>query len=185
MNMHYLLFSLLLFAVSCNEKNKNSIVKVAESKAVDLTDDAIKLSHEFIIVDGHVDLPYRLRNKWEDVSARTEGGHFDYIRAKEGGLDAPVMSIYISADKEMDGAMDLATELIFLVKKLCKDHPDKFALANSPSEIEANFSKGLISLPMGLENGAPIEGKLDNIDILYNKGITYITLTHSKDNHIK
>ena len=182
--MHYFLVSLLLVAVSCNEKNKNSVVKVAESKPVNLAEEAIKLSHEFIIVDGHVDLPYRLRNKWEDVSIETNGGHFDYVRAKEGGLDAPIMSIYIPADREMNGAMDLATELIASVEKLCKDHPKKFALANCPSEIESNFYRGLISLPIGLENGAPIEGKLDNIDFLYSKGIRYITLTHSKDNHI-
>jgi membrane dipeptidase len=94
------------------------------------------------------------------------------------------MSIYIPANKEMNGAMDLAMELITSVEKICADHPDKFALAKTPTEIQANFSKGLISLSMGLENGAPVEGKLDNLDILYNKGIRYITLCHSKDNHI-
>ena len=32
-----------------------------------------------------------------DLSVRTDGGHFDYPRAKEGGLDAPFMSIYVLA----------------------------------------------------------------------------------------
>jgi membrane dipeptidase len=135
-------------------------------------------------VDGHVDLPYRLRSKPEDVSIQTPGGHFDYVRAKEGGLDAPFMSIYIPAEREMNGAMTLANQLIASVEKLCADHPEKFALAYSPADIQYNFSKGLISFPMGLENGAPVEGKLENLDFLYKKGIRYITLTHSKDNHI-
>ncbi len=146
--------------------------------------EAEKLSKEFIIVDGHVDLPYRLKNKWVDVSVQTSGGHFDYVRAKQGGLDAPFMSIYIPAAKENNGAMDLALELIASVEKLCNDHPDKFGLAKTPNEITANFRNNIISLPMGLENGAPIEGKLENLDILFEKGIRYITLTHSKDNHI-
>ena len=68
------------------------------------------------------------------------------------------MSIYIPAKFEMNGAMDLALELMASVEKICKDHPDKFALASSPQEIETNFKKGLISMPMGLENGAPIDG---------------------------
>ncbi len=150
----------------------------------DLVAEAEKLSKEFIIVDGHIDLPYRLHNKMEDVTVQTNGGHFDYVRAKKGGLDAPFMSIYIPARKEFNGAMDLAMELIASVEKLCTDHPDKFAMAMTPFDIKENFSNNLISLPMGLENGAPVEGKLENLDILFNKGIRYITLTHSKDNHI-
>jgi len=184
MNIKIFLITLLTIAISCTENKKGSLVDTAESKPLDLAKEAIGLSHQCIIVDGHVDLPYRLKNKWEDVSVKTKTGHFDYVRAKEGGLDAPFMSIYIPAVKEMNGAMDLAIELIASVEKLCDDYPDKFAPATTPAEIQANFSKGLISLPMGLENGAPIEGKLENLDLLFNKGIRYITLTHSKDNHI-
>ncbi|MCK5370687.1 MAG: dipeptidase, partial [Cyclobacteriaceae bacterium] len=131
-----------------------------------------------------MDLPYRLNNKMEDVSVQTAGGHFDYVRAKKGGLDAPFMSIYIPASYENNGAFNLSMELIGIVEKLCADYPDKFALANTPQEIETNFEKGLISLPMGLENGAPVEGILNNLNALFDKGIRYITLTHSKDNHI-
>jgi len=175
---------ILIFLFSCNDTNKKVVVQQASSSPTNLAEKAKKLSHEYIIVDGHVDLPYRLRSKMEDVTIQTSGGHFDYVRAKKGGLDAPFMSIYIPADREMNGAMDLALELIASVEKLCNDHPDKFALATTPEEIQANFTRGLISFPMGLENGAPVEGKLENLDILYKKGIRYITLCHSKDNHI-
>ena len=37
---------------------------------------------------------------------------------------------------------------------------------------------------MGMENGAPIEGDLENINYFHERGIRYITLTHAKDNHI-
>ena len=179
------LFLSLITIYSCSEQKKRSTQQQAgESIAIDLNSKAISLSHELIIADGHVDLPYRLNNRWEDVSVRTPTGHFDFVRAKEGGLDAPFMSIYIPSDREMNGAMDLALKLIASVEKLVDDYPGKFALANSPGEIKANFDKGLISLPMGLENGAPVEGKLDHINILFEKGIRYITLTHAKDNHI-
>jgi membrane dipeptidase len=178
-----LLITLLFISISCNNSKKLE-ANENETVPINLVAKAAKLSQEFIIVDGHVDLPYRLRNHMEDVSVLTEKGHFDYERAKKGGLDAPFMSIYIPAAKENSGAMDLAIELIESVEKLCADHPNKFARAHTPAEIEANFSKGLISLPMGLENGAPVEGKLEHLDILYKRGIRYITLTHSKDNHI-
>ena len=37
---------------------------------------------------------------------------------------------------------------------------------------------------MGIENGAAIEKKLENIDYFFERGIRYITLTHGKDNAI-
>src|SRR5210317_1378880 len=143
-NIMYISVLFLALTFACSHNKKSGIVKEAESKSVNLEEEAIRLSQDFIIVDGHVDLPYRLKNRWEDVSIKTDGGHFDYIRAKNGGLDAPFMSIYIPANKEMNGAMDLALELIASVEKICADHPDKFALANSPAEIRTNFKNGLI-----------------------------------------
>src|SRR5690625_1020843 len=143
------------------------------------------LAEKFIIVDGHIDLPYRLENNWEDVSNKTENGDFDYPRAKKGGLDAPFMSIYIpSRYQETGGAKEAADSLIALVNSIAEEHPDKFAMAESPEDIREQFEKGLISLPMGMENGAPIGTDLSNVEYFYDQGIRYITLTHSKDNKI-
>lgn len=166
----------------------------AELKPPALTEPTIEkaraLAHKFIILDGHVDLPYRLQEDLtpegkpsEDVNGPMKGD-FDHPRAKAGGLDAPFMSVYIPARLEMSGATKLADELIDMVEGFVKTAPDKFALAKSPTDVRANFAKGLISLPMGMENGAPLEGKLANLAHFHERGIRYITLTHSKDNHI-
>lgn len=143
------------------------------------------LAQTYIIVDGHVDLPYRLQAKVADVSKQTQEGDFDAVRAKAGGLNAPFMSVYIPASLEgKSEAKVLADRLIAMVENLVKEHPATFALASSPAQLRRNFEKGLISLPMGMENAAPIAGDLQNLDHFYNKGIRYITLAHSKNNHI-
>jgi membrane dipeptidase len=174
-------FSLLAIGTlaSCSSPDTST-----ENEVQDIEGRADSLAHANIIIDGHVDIPYRLWDNPEDISVRTEAGHFDYVRAKEGGLDAPIMSIYIPSARENNGAKALADSLIDLVEGLAAANPDKFALATSPDEIEEQFSRGMISLPMGMENGAPIEGDLENITHFYNRGIRYITLTHAKDNHI-
>lgn len=150
-----------------------------------------KLANKFIIVDGHIDLPHRLKKggylKKDEILDITENtdGDFDYPKSKRGGLDAPFMSIYIPVEfQESGGAKKLADSLIDIVIKITASFPDKFALANTPSEIKKNFLEGLISLPMGVENGAAIEKKLKNIDYFFNRGIRYMTLTHGKDNAI-
>ncbi|MCB1052410.1 MAG: dipeptidase [Acidobacteria bacterium] len=165
-----MLFSLIVFCLGIDD---------AQMQAK-----AQKLAHSVIILDGHVDLPYRLIEEMEDVSVRTPKGDFDAVRAQEGGLNAPFMSIYVPAELEGNGAKAKAEELIQLVEGLCQKNPEKFAIAHSVDEVQAQFKQGLISFPMGMENGAPIEGDLKNVAYFHQRGIRYITLTHSKSNHI-
>ena len=146
---------------------------------------AYELAHTYIITDGHIDVPWRLNDGYEDLSVRTKGGDFDYIRAKEGGLDVPFMSIYVpSSYQETGGAKEKADSLINLVHRIANDHPDKFEVAYSPNDGDRIFSQGKIALPMGMENGAPIEDDLNNVAYFHKRGIRYITLTHARDNLI-
>jgi len=157
-----------------------------------LHDKAEKLAHKILITDTHVDFPYRLyaeQFKLDDAHAgipiSSEKGNFDYERAKKGGLDAPWMVAYIpsSYQADLDKAKMFADSIIDMVHWIIQRHPDKFARGDSPAMIETNSRKGLISFPMGLENGAPVK-TLDDVSYFYKKGIRYITLTHAKDNHI-
>lgn len=185
----FILLALFLFA-ACSQKTTASLNQnLSDEQMRDLADE---LAHKYIITDGHVDLPYRLKvrnfrltREYIGIPVSTEQGDFDYERAKKGGLDAPFMSIYIPASYQVDGgAKELADSLIDMVSGIAKAHPDKFAVAVSPKQVEANFKKGIVSLPMGMENGAPIEDKLENVAYFHQRGIRYITLTHSKDNLI-
>jgi len=162
------------------------------SRSAPTLEQATAIARSTLIVDGHVDLPYRLteqkRNEGaieDDVSQRLTEGNFDYVRAKEGGLDAPFMSIYIPAKYQKEGgAKVLADELIDLVEAIEKQHPKKFAIARSVADVRAAFAAGEIALPMGIENGAAIEGSLDYLRHFHDRGVRYITLTHSEDNDI-
>ena len=146
---------------------------------------AYELAHKFIITDGHIDVPWRLNDGYEELSIRTETGDFDYSRANEGGLDAPFMSIYVpSSYQETGGAKEKADSLIDLVHRIANDHPDKFEVAFSVADVNRIFGDGKIALPMGMENGAPILDDLNNVQYFYDRGIRYITLTHAKDNLI-
>jgi membrane dipeptidase len=161
---------------------RTAIAQVAPDAS--LAERAKLLAHRTIIIDTHVDVPYRLYRKWEDISRRTKSGDFDLERARTGGLDAPFMSIYVPSEREGRGAKQLADTLIDLVERVVTTWPDKFALARTPAAVESNFRKGLTSLPMGMENGSPIEGDLANVGYFHSRGIRYITLTHGRDNHI-
>lgn len=154
---------------------------------------AQRLAHEFIMFDGHVDLPYRLKVKnfrytkeYLGIPVESGEGDFDFRRARAGGLDAPFMSVYIPASLQGVhgyGGKELADSLINLVEGVAKTNPTRFAVATHPDSVRAQFKRELISLPMGMENGAPLAYPED-VEHFAKRGIRYVTLTHSKDNHI-
>ncbi|ODS15738.1 dipeptidase [Pseudoalteromonas tetraodonis] len=159
----------------------------AVSAEITPSDKAIKLAHDTILIDTHIDVPYRIHDKWADVTKATEGGDFDYPRAVKGGLNAPFMSIYIPAHLEFEGkgkSFQLANQLIDGMEAIAQRAPDKFAIASSTSDIEAQFKQGKMSIAMGMENGSPIEGDLNNLQHFFDRGVRYITLAHSQSNHI-
>jgi len=146
---------------------------------------ANELAQKYMIVDTHQDVPYRLTKKMEDISQRTEKGEFDYPRARKGGLDVVFMAVYVPPEYEdKGGARDFANMIIKTTEGLAQKWPDKFIMAGSVADVKEQFGDNKISIVMGMENGSPIEGNLDNLKYFYNRGIRYITLVHSKCNHI-
>ena len=149
-----------------------------------------QIASEMLIVDTHIDAPYRL---WEqhqsgqeidDISKMTTG-NFDFTKAKSGGLNVPFFSIYLPAETEEDGsAYEVANNLIDMVEDIVTLSPDKFTLIKSTDDISSLDIKNTLGVVLGMENGAPIEGDLSRVQFFYDRGIRYITLTHSKTNHI-
>jgi membrane dipeptidase len=156
----------------------------------DISDEELKnkakeLSSKLLIIDTHIDIPYRLKSRWEDISERTELGHFDYPRAIEGGLNSAFMSIFIPARYEgRKGSVELADSLIDMVEYFCNNHPDKFSIAYSSDDVLSKTGTDIITLPLGMENGTPIEGNFNDLKHFYDRGIRYITLSHGEANHI-
>lgn len=172
---------LLLLILSTN------LLSQTESDKVDsiLMNRAYLLAHKILILDTHIDLPDWLYDEWFDVSVKSENGEFDFERAFAGGLNVAFMSIYTAPKLEAEGkSKTKADSLIELVEKLEQLWPDKFKIVRNVFEIRNQKADDQILLAMGMENGSPLEGNLDNLREFYTKGIRYITLAHYKSNHI-
>jgi membrane dipeptidase len=169
-----LLVITLLIIHSCNLDPDQSV----ETKAQ-------QISQKYIIVDSHIDLPSWLFEEFGDVSKLTNTGNFDYHKAKEGGLDAPFLAVYISPKYEgLIESKERTDHQLDLLDKLFNENTDKLARALTPEDVKQNFKDKKISIPIGLENGAPIMGKMENLKHFYERGIRYITVVHGKCNHI-
>ena len=154
----------------------------------EIKDLAQELAQEIIIIDTHLDTPIQLymqqdkNGTYEDITKKTSL-HFDYERALSGGLNVPFFVIFTPPSAEDKGtAFKMANEIIQILEDIKKKSPNKFRLVKSPDEITNN--KSVMQIVYGMENGAPIESKLSNIELFSDMGVSYITLAHSKSNHI-
>ena len=57
-------------------------------------------------------------------------------------------------------------------------------LVHSVADAEKAVETGRIGLALGMENGSPINHKLENVQYFADRGIRYITLAHGLSNHI-
>ena len=153
--------------------------------AASAQDAARRLAHDAIIVDTHIDAPGILMDKWADLGVHAKDREFDYPRARAGGLDVAFMSIYTSHAQDADGsAWHRANQMIDGVQALVQRHPDKFAILTSPRDVQRLLAGGRVLLPLGMENGAPLGDKLENVQFFFDRGVRYITLAHSGNNRL-
>lgn len=145
---------------------------------------ALELSKEIFIVDTHIDLPDWIFDENFDASTLISADQFDYIKAKQGGLNLAFLAIFTSPLQAEEGtSKERADFLINTVEQSLGKLSDKMKIIKSVAEIDEN-NKDLIYIALGMENGSPIEDKLENLGYYLNKGIRYITLSHYKNNLI-
>ena len=136
-----------------------------------------------IVLDSHCDSPsqmYRLRDFGKDNS----WGQVDFPKMKKGGIDASFFALFTSNSMEPKAAHDYALAMLAEVERQVAANSSVVAFARSAADIRTNKDKGLMSILIGMENGSPIMGSLDELRAFWDRGVRYMTLTHNGDNDI-
>jgi membrane dipeptidase len=150
-----------------------------------IQEQASLITQKYLLADTHIDVPYRLHDGWVDVTQSAPDGQFDYPRAMQGGLNLSFMSIYTPAEMEKEGgSFQLANQLIDSVEAIVGRAPGKFMLVHSVADAKKAMETGRVGLAMGMENGSPIDHKIENVQYFADRGIRYITLAHGLSNQI-
>ena len=136
-----------------------------------------------IVLDSHCDTPSRMIDGL-DIGVDNKYGHVDIPKLASGGVDASFFALYTPADLSPDSALSKALEMLASIFDALVMYSGKIALALSPDDIVTNKAKGLISILIGMENGAPIKKSLSLLRLFHWMGVRYMTLTHNGDNEI-
>ena len=146
---------------------------------------ARKVLQSTILVDGHNDLPWAIReNKAApgDVAAydlrKPTTGQTDLARLKLGGVGAQFWSVYVPGEMG-SGFARTQLEQIDIARRIIGRYPDRLQLATSVADIRAAHRAGRIASLMGMEGGHAIENSLGALRAYYDLGVRYMTLTHN------
>lgn len=135
------------------------------------------------ILDSHCDTPSQIL-RLRDLSLDNGHAQIDIPKLKKGGVDASFFALYTPAYMDSDAACRKALELLSAVYDTVEANRNSLALALTPAQALANKEKGLISIFIGMENGAPIGKSLALLRMFFRMGVRYMTLAHSADNEI-
>ena len=145
---------------------------------------AMRLHKSAIIVDTHEDVPEELETRWKDMGVRNTTGHTDIPRWKEGGVTAPFLAAYVSADYvKSGGSSKKALESIDLIHRIVDAHPKDLVFTDSVAGIRQAKKDGKIAILIGIEGGHAIEDSLGALSSFYRLGVRYMTLTHTNTNN--
>ena len=139
------------------------------------------LENKMFVLDSHCDTPSEMV-RGRDLSIDNATGHVDFPKIGRSGVDGAFFALYIPADLDEKEAMRCAMRQYEAVTDALIGGQAR--VATSMNQAYRNKEEGLFSIFLGLENGSPIGKSIERVKMLYDKGIRYITLCHSRDNEI-
>jgi membrane dipeptidase len=135
-----------------------------------------KLHFDAILVDTHNDIPSSTIEKKVQFDTDLKGKtHSDLNRMKEGGIDVQIFSIFCGPEQEHPYAF--ANREIDSVYAWCNRNPGKMMMVKTPAQLQQAIKAKKLAAMLGVEGGHMIENDLNKLDILFNRGARYMTLT--------
>ncbi|GAC1313030.1 MAG: dipeptidase [Mucilaginibacter sp.] len=137
----------------------------------------MQIHQRAILVDTHNDFLSDELITHLDGGKRQATGNFDLIRAKEGGLDVQVFSIWCGPQYGKGTAFKFANREIDSLYALIARYPKQIALVRNSEQLEKAVKQKKLAAMIGVEGGHMVEDRMDYIDSLAKRGMCYLTLT--------
>ena len=149
---------------------------------------AREILKEVPVVDGHNDLPWRIRDKHSNHLGQVDlrdttklEYHTDIPRLRQGMVGGQFWSVYVPVDNSGPQAVQMVFEQIDVVHRFVEQYSDAFEMAFTAADIQRISKNGKVASLIGVEGGHSINNSLAVLRELFLAGARYMTLTHWKN----
>ena len=153
------------------------------NKYTDLNKDAFNLHYNAVVIDTHNDILMPVMIEGADMTREMLSTQSDFVKWKKGGIDVQVFSIYVP-EKVKKNDFKYSMGLIDKLEQIQWEYPDELYLAKNYEELIRRVNEGKFCGLMGAEGGNMIEGSMENLESLFNRGVRYLGLTWNTSNAI-
>ncbi len=137
-----------------------------------------KIHQQAILIDTHNDVISQVVLEGHSIEQDLTGiAHTDLARLKKGGVDVQLFAVFLDETYGPGRAFKFANDQIDTLEAIVARNPDKMKLVYTPAQMRQAVKEKKIASLTGVEGGHMIEGKLDNINHFYRRGVRYLTLT--------
>ena len=164
-----------------------------------------------VVFDGHNDTILSLAKTGRSFFDRSQDGHIDLPRAREGGLGGGFFAVYIhdpvnaerekaaGADPEasmriyndertwpepmpLDYAQSAALSLLGRLLQIAEAAPGEVAVVHSAAELQHCLVQGTFAMLLHIEGAEPLDAEGFALETFYAAGLRSVGLTHSRRN---
>ena len=141
-----------------------------------MTNAFLSLHFDALVIDGHCDsIGDQLENgRW--LGDRSDTGHIDLPRLREGGIDAQFFACYVPTPFQRHGAfthaMDRLDQLLLLEERL----PEQFTLVRRAEDLVRAKATGKIAGIAGLEGAEALDASIGALRQFYRLGVRNLGL---------
>jgi|DewCreStandDraft_5_1066085.scaffolds.fasta_scaffold00028_72 membrane dipeptidase len=131
---------------------------------------ARRLHAESLVLDAHVVTMLAVAGGSRSLGQRSDQGHCDLPRFREGGVNAAFFSLFTGGPRQPT-PLRRFMQLVDLFYAECEQNRDQMVFARSAGEIEAAWRAGKFAAVMKMDGGEPIHDDLAILRNAYRLGV--------------
>jgi membrane dipeptidase len=144
---------------------------------------ASRIHDTSFVFDAHCDTILSILKGERSLGERSDLGHIDLPRLKEGGINAQTFAVFVCPEWYNDAAHSVMKAIAVLKRELQKNS-NVVGLARTGSDIRKIYDEGKTVALLSIEGGEALQADIDMLDIYKELGVTSITLTWNNRNAI-
>jgi len=131
------------------------------------------------IADLHTDTVLEIQGG-ADLRAGNPQGHIDLERLQQGGIILQTMACYVSPVLPQNTSFRAVNVLLDLCYQTCRINDQYLQVVEYAKEIEQVIAANKIAVLLAVENGSTLENDLHKLELLRQRKVRYLTITHSQ-----